>query len=76
MQSENPDPFQVPAFYPRGPLIDASFTAYNNLGATGFVYDNGASICTCPNTVGPKCCCDVEISLSVPRLVPETQVVC
>ncbi|KAK3942098.1 hypothetical protein QBC46DRAFT_457726 [Diplogelasinospora grovesii] len=56
-------------FYLIEPFNDASFTAYDNVGATGFAYNEDAPVCTYLNTVGLKCY-NVKISqfILTPRL--------
>ncbi|RYO87317.1 hypothetical protein DL764_008872 [Monosporascus ibericus] len=65
IQLENPELLRDTGFYLTEPLNDASSTAYD-LDATGFACDEGSPVCTYPNTVGPECYGDDEISQSVP----------
>lgn len=65
IQLENPELLRDTGSYVTEPLNDTFSTAYNDLGATEFACDEGAPVCTYPNTVGRECY-DVEISQSVP----------
>jgi hypothetical protein len=68
IQPENPEPLRDTVLCPTESLNDASSAAYDDSGATRFACDEGAPVCTYPNTVGSECYGDVSQSVPTPRL--------
>ncbi|RTE68248.1 hypothetical protein BHE90_017376 [Fusarium euwallaceae] len=62
IQPENPERLRDTGYGLGEPFNDAFSTAYDDLMATGFTYDEGAPVDTYPNTVGPEFYDDVQIS--------------